>query len=342
MNRREVLKGSGALAAAAATGIPSATAQAPIVIKFSHVVATDAPKGKASEKFKELAEKYTGGKVKVEVYANSSLYKDKEELEALQLGAVQLLAPSTSKFGPLGFNEFEALDLPFIFHDEASVQGVRQQRSRQADVRQARDQGREGPRLLGQRLPRHGRQPPDPRRQGLPGPQAAHPGLQGARRHHQGVGRDPAGDGLLRGLPCAADRRGRRPGERALEFLDAEVLRGGEVHRRLPPRPPFLRGGGQQASSGTACPPTCEPAWKRPWRRRRAYFDSIAKKENDDALEDIRKTGKVQVYPLTPDGAQILGAGGAAGAQGDGEAHRQGDHRRALQGGRFQAGCVTK
>ena len=56
MNRREVLRGSGALVAAAATGIHAATAQAPIVIKFSHVVATDAPKGKASEKFKELAE----------------------------------------------------------------------------------------------------------------------------------------------------------------------------------------------------------------------------------------------------------------------------------------------
>ena len=60
------------------------------------------PKGKAAEKFKELAEKYTNGKVKVEVYPNSTLYKDKEELEALQLGAVQMLAPSNSKFGPIG------------------------------------------------------------------------------------------------------------------------------------------------------------------------------------------------------------------------------------------------
>src|SRR6476619_3976204 len=109
-------------AAAAAIFIApvAATAQAPIVLKFSHVVAPNTPKGKGADKFKELAEKYTGGKVKVEVYANSSLYKDKEELEALQLGAVQLLAPSTAKFGPLGFTEFEALDLPFIFHDEAN------------------------------------------------------------------------------------------------------------------------------------------------------------------------------------------------------------------------------
>ena len=72
-------------AAAAAIFIApvAATAQAPIVIKFSHVVAPNTPKGKGADKFKELAEKYTNGKVKVEVYANSTLYKDKEELEAL-------------------------------------------------------------------------------------------------------------------------------------------------------------------------------------------------------------------------------------------------------------------
>ena len=96
----------------------TASAQAPIVIKFSHVVSPDAPKGKAAVYFKELAEKYTNGKVKVEVYPNSSLYKDKEELEALQLGSVQLLAPSISKFGPLGVREFDIFDLPFLMSDD--------------------------------------------------------------------------------------------------------------------------------------------------------------------------------------------------------------------------------
>lgn len=109
-----------ALAVALAAGSSLATAQEPMIIKFSHVVATDAPKHKAAEKFKELAEKYTGGKVKVEIYPNSQLFKDKEELEALQLGSVHLLAPSTAKFGPLGVKEFEALDLPYLFKDEAS------------------------------------------------------------------------------------------------------------------------------------------------------------------------------------------------------------------------------
>lgn len=92
-----------------------AYAQQPIVIKFSHVVAADTPKGKAAEMFAKKAAELTHGKVKVEVYPNSTLYKDKEEMEALQLGAVQMLAPSLAKFGPLGVKEFEVFDLPFIF-----------------------------------------------------------------------------------------------------------------------------------------------------------------------------------------------------------------------------------
>jgi len=87
----------------------------PIVIKFSHVVAVDTPKGQAAEYFKKLAEERTKGAVKVEVYPNSQLYKDKEEVEALQIGSVHMLAPSLAKFGPLGVKEFELFDLPFIF-----------------------------------------------------------------------------------------------------------------------------------------------------------------------------------------------------------------------------------
>ena len=116
------------LLAAAATAIfiapVAATAQAPIVLKFSHVVAPNTPKGKGADKFKELAERYTNGKVKVEVYANSTLYKDKEELEALQLGAVQMLAPSNSKFGPIGVKDFEVFDLPYLLPNKAALRKV--------------------------------------------------------------------------------------------------------------------------------------------------------------------------------------------------------------------------
>jgi C4-dicarboxylate-binding protein DctP len=102
----------------------SAFAQSPIVIKFSHVVAQDTPKGKGAEFFKKRAEELTKGRVKVEVYHNSTLYKDKEEMEALQLGAVQMLAPSLAKFGPLGVKEFEAFDVPYIFDGYESLHKV--------------------------------------------------------------------------------------------------------------------------------------------------------------------------------------------------------------------------
>ena len=103
------------LAAIISLGLGAGAWAQDITIKFSHVVAPDTPKGKGAEKFKELAEQYTEGKVKVEIYPNSQLYKDKEELEALQLGAVHMLAPSLAKFGPLGIQDFEAFDLPYIF-----------------------------------------------------------------------------------------------------------------------------------------------------------------------------------------------------------------------------------
>src|SRR5690606_39588044 len=73
-------------------------AQEPILIRFSHVVADDTPKGKGALLFKKLAEERLAGKVRVEVYPNSTLYGDADEMEALLDGRVELLAPSLSKF----------------------------------------------------------------------------------------------------------------------------------------------------------------------------------------------------------------------------------------------------
>ncbi len=114
--------GMAACALLVAAGIVAA--QQPIVIKFSHVVAVDTPKGKAADYFKKLAEERTKGRVKVEVYPNSQLFKDGEEMEAVQLGSVQLLAPSLAKFGPLGVREFEVFDLPYIFDDYKELHTV--------------------------------------------------------------------------------------------------------------------------------------------------------------------------------------------------------------------------
>lgn len=97
------------------------SADGEITIKFSHVVAPDAPKGKAAEKFKERVEEKTGGKVKVQVYPNGQLYGDNEEMEALQANNVQIIAPSITKL--VGFDPaFQIVDLPFLFRDSEHVQ----------------------------------------------------------------------------------------------------------------------------------------------------------------------------------------------------------------------------
>ena len=206
---------------AALTLVGPAAAQSPIVIKFSHVVAPNTPKGLAAEKFKELAEKYTDGKVKVEVYPNSQLYKDKEELEALQLGAVQMLAPSNSKFGPIGVKEFEVFDLPYILPDLKTLRKVTDGPLGKP-CWAARFQGHDRSRLLGQRLQADERQQEACCAGRLQGTEIPHPVFQGAGSPVPRARRHSAGDGVLRSLPGAADRRRRRPGEHLVQHLHPE------------------------------------------------------------------------------------------------------------------------
>ena len=140
--------------AAVTLGVAGAgQAQAPIVIKFSHVVATDTPKGKAAEFFKPSSPRSAPrARSRSRSMPNSQLYKDKEEMEALQLGAVQMLAPSLAKFGPLGVKEFEVFDLPLHLRRlRGAAQGHRGPVGKQL-LEQARRQGHQGPGLLGQRL----------------------------------------------------------------------------------------------------------------------------------------------------------------------------------------------
>jgi C4-dicarboxylate-binding protein DctP len=96
---------------------------APVVIKFSHVVAVDTPKGQAAEYFKKLVEERSKGDIKVEVYPNSSLYGDREELEALSMNSIQMAAPSFSKFTTF-VPQLELFDLPFLFNDNDHLHKV--------------------------------------------------------------------------------------------------------------------------------------------------------------------------------------------------------------------------
>lgn len=95
----------------------AASVKKPILLRFSHVVTPDTPKGLVAQRLKELVEKRSEGHIRVEIYPNATLYGDHDEIEALQIGAIEMLAPSLSKFGRLGLYEFELFDLPFLFND---------------------------------------------------------------------------------------------------------------------------------------------------------------------------------------------------------------------------------
>jgi len=100
--------------------LPASAQQDPIIIKFSHVISENTPKGQATLKFKELAEKKLLGKVQVQVFPNSQLFGDAKELEALLLNDVQILNPSLSKFDRYT-KKIQVFDLPFIFKDSEAA-----------------------------------------------------------------------------------------------------------------------------------------------------------------------------------------------------------------------------
>lgn len=104
--------------------LESTIAQEQIVIRLSHVVSSDAPKGKAALKFAELAAERTAGKVRVDVFPNSRLFGDNDEMVSLLAGHVEMLAPSLSKFKVLHTKDLEAFDLPYLLSDLAAVHRI--------------------------------------------------------------------------------------------------------------------------------------------------------------------------------------------------------------------------
>ena len=104
--------------------LPAPSMADPLKIRFAHVVARDTPKGLAVERFKTLVAERSGGRMVVEVYPGSTLYGDRDEMQALQAGAVEMLAPSLSKFGRVGFPEFELFDLPYLFDNLQDVHRI--------------------------------------------------------------------------------------------------------------------------------------------------------------------------------------------------------------------------
>ncbi len=121
-------------------GFSASAQQAPIVIKLSHVVAENTPKGLASLKFKELAEKKLPGKVQVQVFPNSQLFGDAKELEALLLNDVQMINPSLSKFDRYT-KKIQVFDLPFIFKDAKAAADFQKSKDGQDLLKSMEDKG---------------------------------------------------------------------------------------------------------------------------------------------------------------------------------------------------------
>lgn len=96
----------------------------PITIKISLISYEKSPKGQACMKFKELVENYSGGELRVEVHTNSELFKDREEVEALQHNAIQIIVPAISKFATLGVAEFDVFDIPYLFENLDRAHGI--------------------------------------------------------------------------------------------------------------------------------------------------------------------------------------------------------------------------
>jgi C4-dicarboxylate-binding protein DctP len=107
-----------------AAGLPLIGRAASTTIRLSHVVARDTPKGLALERFRSLVEMRSDHRIRVQIYPQGELYGDHDEMQALQLGAIDMIAPSLSKFGPIGFPEFELFDLPFLFETVADVRRI--------------------------------------------------------------------------------------------------------------------------------------------------------------------------------------------------------------------------
>src|SRR6478672_3931901 len=277
-----------------------ALAQQPIIIKFSHVVAVDTPKGKGAEQFKKLAEERTKGRVKVEVYPNSSLFKDGEEMEALQLGSVHMLAPSLAKFGPLGVKEFEVFDLPYLFANKQALYNV--------------TEGPVGKGLL-QKLDAKG--------------------IVGLAFWDNGFKVMSANKPLL--MP--ADFRGQKMRIQASKVLDAQmralganpqVLAFSEVYQALqtgvvdgtenPPSNIYTQKMHEVQKYITmsdhgylgyavivnkkfwdGLPPDIRKTLEQAMADATQYADDIAKKENDDALAAVKKSGRTEIIALTAD-----------------------------------------
>ena len=277
----------------------AALAQEPVIIKFSHVTAKNTPKGEGAEYFKKLAEERTGGRVKVEVYPNSILYKDGEELEMLQLGAVQMLAPSLAKFGPLGVKEFEVFDLPFLFDGYDDLHKVTQGPVGQALLKKLEAKG-----ITGLAFWDNGFKVMSANR--LLKTPADFKGLKMRIQSSKVLDQEMRDLGALPQVTALSE---------AYQALQTGVVDGTEnppsnlYTQRMHEVQKFVAVSNHgylgyavivNRKFWNALPADLRATLEGAMQEATVFVNRIAKKENDDALEAVRKAGRAQVYMLTP------------------------------------------
>lgn len=90
-------------------------------IKLAYVVAeTQSTHIAARDVFKKYVEEKSGGKITVELYPNGQLGGDREAIEAVQLGTIQMTIPAAAVVS--GFEKkFQVFDLPYLFKSKQAA-----------------------------------------------------------------------------------------------------------------------------------------------------------------------------------------------------------------------------
>ncbi|MCX7143535.1 MAG: TRAP transporter substrate-binding protein, partial [Proteobacteria bacterium] len=288
------------MALALALAPATALAQQTIVIKFSHVVAAETPKGKGAEHFKKLAEERTKGRVKVEVYPNSTLYRDVEEMQPLQVGAVQMLAPTFAKLVPLGAKEFELFDLPYVFANYNELHRVTQGPIGRQLLGKLENKG-----ILGLALWDNGfkqmsankplKSPDDFK--GLK--MRVQQGSRALELQMRAMGATP------QGLPLSEVAKAVQAGvidgtENPLSNFYTQKIY--EVQKYLTLSDHGYLGYAVIVNKKfwDGLPPDIRATLEGAMKDTTTLVNDIAKKENDDALEAVKKSGRTQILTLTP------------------------------------------
>jgi C4-dicarboxylate-binding protein DctP len=282
----------------AAFAMTAAFAEQPIIIKFSHVTTSDSPKGKAGEYFKKIMEERSKGKVKVELFPNGTLYKDKEEVEALQMGAVQMLAPAPGKFGPMGVREFEVLDLPYLFDNVAEARKVTEGPVGQGLLKKLESKG-----IAGMSFWNNGFKEMTANK-----PLRTPDDFKGLKMRIQS---SKVLDAQMRSVGALPQMMGFSELYQALQtgVVDGQenptsniyTQKMHEVQKYLTMSDHGYHGYvvimNKRFVDGL--PADVKSTLDTAMKDTTSYFNDIAKKENDDALENIRKSGKTQIIQLS-------------------------------------------